>query len=141
MKSLVAGLAIGAISLWSASTLLADDKAALMAKGQKVFTEYCKTCHQANGQGMPNVYPPLAGSDYLKSTPKGTVAKEVVAGKTGKVKVNGKEYNGVMAPLPAKYTDEDVAAVLTYVYNSWGNPGGTFSAKDIAKVRPKAGKK
>jgi len=137
MKNYIAGIILSTVFLAATSIVSADEKSELMAKGQKVYTEYCKTCHQANGQGMPPVYPPIAGSDYLKSQSRPTVAGEVVNGKTGKVKVNGKEYNGVMAPLPAKYTDADVAAVLTYVYNSWGNPGGVFSAKDIAKVRKK----
>lgn len=119
------------------NSVAAADKAALMAKGQKVFTEYCKTCHQANGQGLGTVYPPLAKSDYLKNTPMPTIIKEVVNGKTGKVKVNGKEYNGVMAPLPAKYTDEDIAGVLTYVYNSFGNSGPTVSAADVKKHKKK----
>jgi nitrite reductase (NO-forming) len=137
MRTTIVGLAAGIALLTAVTNVSADEKSELMSKGQKVYTEYCKTCHQANGQGMPNVYPPLAKSDYITSMPRKTIATEVVNGKTGKVKVNGKEYNGVMAPLPAKYTDADVAAVLTYVYNSWGNPGGVWSAKEIAKVRKK----
>jgi len=136
MKIILSGIAIG-IALMAATNASADEKKELMAKGQKVYTEYCKTCHQANGQGMSNVYPPLAASDYIKLMPRKTIASEIVNGKAGKVKVNGKEYNGVMAAIPAKYTDTDVAAVLTYVYNSWGNPGGVFTAKEIAKVRKK----
>lgn len=115
----------------------ADDKAKLMARGQQVFTEYCKTCHQANGQGLGAVYPPLAKSDYLKSTPMPQIIKEVVNGKSGKIKVNGKEYNGVMAPLPKKYTDEDIASVITYVYNSFGNSGPTVTVADVKKHKKK----
>lgn len=115
----------------------ADDKAKLMARGQQVYTEYCKTCHQANGQGLGAVYPPLAKSDYLKSTPMPQIIKEVVNGKSGKVKVNGKEYNGVMAPLPKKYTDEDIASVITYVYNSFGNSGPTVTVADVKKHKKK----
>jgi len=115
----------------------AQDKAKLMARGQQVYTEYCKTCHQANGQGLGTVYPPLAKSDYLKSTPMPQIIKEVVNGKSGKIKVNGKEYNGVMAPLPKKYTDEDIASVITYVYNSFGNSGPTVSVADVKKHKKK----
>lgn len=115
----------------------ADDKSKLMARGQQVYTEYCKTCHQANGQGLGAVYPPLAKSDYLKSTPMPQIIKEVVNGKSGKIKVNGKEYNGVMAPLPKKYTDEDIASVITYVYNSFGNAGPTVTVADVKKHKKK----
>lgn len=118
-------------------TMHAQDKAKLMARGQQVYTEYCKTCHQANGQGLGTVYPPLAKSDYLKSTPMPQIIKEVVNGKSGKIKVNGKEYNGVMAPLPKKYTDEDIASVITYVYNSFGNSGPTVSVADVKKHKKK----
>jgi nitrite reductase (NO-forming) len=51
--------------------------------------------------------------------------------------VNGKEYNGVMAPLPKKYTDEDIAGVLTYVYNSWGNKGTVVTVADVKKHKKK----
>ncbi|MEY3386335.1 MAG: hypothetical protein RIR53_1146 [Bacteroidota bacterium] len=115
----------------------ADDKAKLMARGQQVYTEYCKTCHQANGQGLGTVYPPLAKSDYLKNTPMPQIIKEVVNGKSGKIKVNGKEYNGVMAPIPKKYTDQDIASVITYVYNSFGNSGPVVTAADVKKHKKK----
>ncbi len=137
MKAIIA-MATGIIMMISLTTVgFAQDKAALMAKGQKVYNEYCKTCHQANGQGLGTVYPPLAKSDYLKNTPMATIIKEVVNGKSGKVKVNGKEYNGVMAPLPKKYTDEDIAGVITYVYNSWGNSGPVVKPADVKKHKKK----
>ena len=73
----------------------------------------------------------------MKNTPMPTIIKEVVNGKTGKVKVNGKEFNGVMAPLPTKYNDEDIAGVLTYVYNSFGNSGPTVMPADVKKHKKK----
>jgi nitrite reductase (NO-forming) len=109
----------------------------VMDKGAKVYNEYCKTCHQDKGQGLGTVYPPLAKSDWLQKTKKDDVIKAVVKGLNGKIKVNGKEYNGVMAPLPAKYTAEEVAAVITYVYNSFGNKGPTVTAAEVKKVDAK----
>lgn len=130
-------IALVALVIGLTAVVQADDKAKLMARGQQVFTEYCKTCHQANGQGLGAVYPPLAKSDYLKNTPMPQIIKEVVNGKSGKIKVNGKEYNGVMAPLPKKYTDEDIASVITYVYNSFGNSGPTVTVADVKKHKKK----
>ncbi len=135
MKSFA--MAVVALFFCVAGMTAAADKAALMAKGQKIYNEYCKTCHQANGQGLGTVYPPLAKSDYLKNTPMPQIIKEVVNGKSGKIKVNGKEYNGVMAPLPKKYTDDDIAGVITYVYNSFGNSGPVVSAADVKKHKKK----
>ena len=135
MKSFASALAVLVCSFSIVSA--AADKAALMKRGQVIFNEYCKTCHQANGQGLGTVSPPLAKSDYLKNTPMPQIIKEVVNGKSGKLKVNGKEYNGVMAPLPKKYTDDDIASVITYVYNSFGNSGPVVSAADVKKHKKK----
>lgn len=117
-------------------TLNAQDK----ANGQKVYTSYCKTCHQDGGKGLGTVYPPLANSDWLKTKSKAEVIKSVTGGLKGEITVNGKKYNGVMAPLPAKYTDKDVADVLTFVYGSWGNNGTVVTVADVKKSRVAAKK-
>lgn len=110
---------------------------ATMTKGLKVYLEYCKTCHQANGQGTPGVYPPLANSDYIRTTPKQKLIQQVVNGMHGKIVVNGKPYNAVMAPLPKKYSREDIANVLTYVFNSFGNSKGAVTVAEVKKACPK----
>ncbi|MBK9250182.1 MAG: cytochrome c [Ignavibacteria bacterium] len=112
-----------------------QDKAALMKRGAEVYKAYCQTCHQATGKGLPNVYPPVAGSDYIKSKPKATIIDNVCNGLKGEVVVNGKKFNNVMVPLPANYTNDDAAAVITYVLNSWGNNGGIVSAAEVKKIR------
>lgn len=137
IKSVIGVVLVVAVTLATTCDAPAQDKAASMTRGQKVYNEYCKTCHQANGQGLGAVYPPLAKSDYLVKTPMPQIIKEVVNGKSGKIKVNGKEYNGVMAPMPKKYTDEDIAGVLTYVYNSWGNKGPVVTVADVKKHKKK----
>jgi mono/diheme cytochrome c family protein len=129
--------ALVAAVFFSSSFVFAQDKA-VMEKGAKVYKEYCQTCHQANGQGLPPVYPPLAKSDYIKNKPKKEIISSVVNGLQGEITVNGKKYNGVMVALPKNYTDEDAAAVLTYVYNTWGNPGGTVTVAEVKAVRGKA---
>lgn len=107
------------------------------AKGKKIYEEYCKTCHQATGLGMPKIYPPVAKSDYIKKQSVETLIREVVFGKSGKIKVNGQDYNGVMAPLPAKYKDADVANVLTYVFTSFGNSKGKVTAQQVTAAKKK----
>jgi len=106
-------------------------------KGKKIYTEYCKTCHQDKGQGLGVVYPPLAKSDYIKKTDKTTLLREIIFGKSGKVKVNGKEYNGVMTPLPSKYTEQDVADVVTYVFTTFGNSKGKVTPADVKAAKKK----
>jgi nitrite reductase (NO-forming) len=101
--------------------------------GKVLFTGTCSVCHQANGQGLAGVFPPLAKSDYLTSDTK-RIISTVLHGLSGKVVVNGKEYNSVMPPM-TQLNDDEVANILTYVYGSWGNSGARISADEVKKVR------
>jgi nitrite reductase (NO-forming) len=101
--------------------------------GQVLFAGTCSVCHQANGAGLPGVFPPLAKSDYLAADVKRAIGF-VLRGLTGKVTVNGQEYNSVMPPM-TQLNDDEVANILTYVINSWGNPGGRISSDDVKKAR------
>ena len=86
-------------------------------------------------QGVPDAFPPLAKSDYLNGG-KTRAIKTVTGGLNGKVEVNGKTYDGVMPAwdLP----DEDIANVLTYAYNSWGNSGEDVTPAEVKASRMKA---
>ncbi len=86
--------------------------------GKNIYTKTCFACHQANGEGIANAFPPLAKSDYLNADVKRAI-DIVLNGKTGEITVNGAKYNSVMTKQVL--TDDEVADVLTYVYNSWGN--------------------
>ena len=101
--------------------------------GMKLYAVHCTACHQATGQGLAGVFPPLAKSDYLAADPKHAISA-VVHGLKGKITVNGKEYNSVMPPV-SQLKDDEVANIVTYVLNSWGNPGGQITPADVAKVR------
>jgi nitrite reductase (NO-forming) len=104
-----------------------------IAAGQALFAGTCSVCHQANGAGLPGVFPPLAKSDFLAQDTKRAV-NVVLHGLSGKVKVNGKDYDSVMPPMN-QLNDDEVANILTYVLNSWGNPGGSISAEEVKKQR------
>jgi nitrite reductase (NO-forming) len=101
--------------------------------GQALFAGTCSTCHQAEGQGMPGVFPPLAKSDYIAADPQ-RVPNAILHGLVGKVTVNGKEYNSNMPPM-SQLTDDEVANISTYVLNTWGNPGGRVTSAEAAKIR------
>src|SRR5262245_25614809 len=117
----------------AAGTLSLDDQ---VHAGQALFAGTCSVCHQANGAGLPGVFPPLAKSDYLASDVPRAI-KAVLHGLSGKVTVNGQEYNSVMPPM-TQLNDDEVANILTYVLNSWGNPGGRVSKEDVKKQRANA---
>ena len=100
-----------------------------------MFANNCQACHQADGQGVPDAFPPLAKSDYLNGD-KIRAIKTVTGGLETKLTVNGHEFNGVM---PAwSLSDEDIADVLTYVYNTWGNSGQEVTPAEVKAYRIKA---
>ncbi len=105
-----------------------------IAAGKQLFTGTCSVCHQDNGQGLPGVFPPLAKSDYLAKQNREHLIGIPLHGLTGKINVNGKDYDSVMPPM-MQLTDDEVANILTYVLNSWDNPGGQVSKEEVAKVR------
>jgi nitrite reductase (NO-forming) len=103
--------------------------------GASLFQGTCSVCHQGNGAGLPNVFPPLAKSDYLAANPQRAI-EVVLNGLSGPVTVNGATYNSVMPPM-SQLNDDEVANILTYVMNTWGNSGPAITAKHVAEVRAK----
>ena len=101
-----------------------------------MFNQTCFACHQANGQGLPGVFPPLAKSDFLMADPERAIGI-VLHGLQGPLTVNGQTYNQVMTPQ--NLDDEQVANVLTFVMNSWGNSGEAISPDAVKKVRDAGG--
>ena len=102
-------------------------------KGKLVFMQTCAVCHQTNGQGLPQVFPPLAGSDFLMAD-KARSIRIVLQGMSGPIMVNGTKYDSVMPPI-VQLTDEQVANVLTFVRNSWGNTGEAVSPDEVRLER------
>jgi nitrite reductase (NO-forming) len=107
-----------------------------MAKGKQVFMQTCFVCHQPNGLGLPGQIPPLASSDFLMAD-KERAIRAVLLGLSGEVTVNGKKYNGIMAPLNT-LSDEEVANAITYVRNSWGNSGEVVTVAEVRRIRSEA---
>lgn len=105
-----------------------------VAAGSQVYATHCSACHQANGQGLAGAFPPLAESSYLAEKGTGSAVDAIINGLTGPITVNGKEYNAVM-PALAYLKDAEVADVITFVMNSWGNPGGEVSSGEVAAAR------
>ena len=103
-----------------------------IAAGKSLYQKTCFACHQANGEGIPNAFPPLAKSDYLNEDVKRAISV-IINGKTGEITVNGKVYNSVMTKQTL--TDDEVADVLTYVYNSWGNNKTNVKVSTVQEVK------
>lgn len=112
-------------------------KEAQIEKGKQVYMGLCFACHQPDGKGMPAVFPPLAGSDYMLAD-RDRAVRVVLKGLTGPVTVNGQTINSAMPPQEAALTDAQIADVLTYVFNSWGNTGDAFKADHVKAIRNEA---
>jgi len=100
--------------------------------GKQIYTKTCFACHQANGEGIANAFPPLANSDFLNADVKRAIGI-VINGKTGEITVNGNKYNSIMTKQTL--SDEEIAEVLTYVYNSWGNKKAEVTTKMVSEVK------
>jgi nitrite reductase (NO-forming) len=108
-------------------------KAQQIDAGGLQFKGTCSTCHQDNGEGMAGVFPPLAKSDFLLANPQRAI-EVVLNGLSGPVTVNGKPYNSVMPPM-SQLNDDEVANILTYALNSWGNQGPAVTAEQVKAAR------
>ena len=103
-------------------------------RGKEVYTLYCQSCHMEDGKGTPDINPPVAKADYLKKPAK-TLIDVILKGQSGEVIVNGKKYNALMAAQDY-LTDIQIADVLNYVRNSWGNKiPGTITPATVKALR------
>jgi nitrite reductase (NO-forming) len=103
-----------------------------MESGKQIYAKTCFACHQAEGQGIPNAFPPLAKSDYLNADTRRAI-EIILKGKTGEITVNGEKYNSVMTRQAI--SNEEIADVLTYVYNSWDNNKTIVTKSQVDQVK------
>lgn len=143
MKSRYSSLGVGALALILAAcggekkeaappaeAPAAAPAAAAVPQGQYAV---CQTCHQADGNGVPNAFPPLAGSE-IATGPSEVPIAIVLHGLQGPLTVHGTTYNGQMAAW-GQFSDEDIAATLTYVRSSWGNAAPAVTEDEVEAVR------
>jgi len=102
------------------------------ADGQAVYGRTCAVCHQLNGQGMPGSFPPLDRT--IVAGDKARLIRLVLHGMSGPITVQGRSYNNVMAPWKSLH-DRDIAAVLTYVRQRFGNGAGAVTPEEVAAER------
>ncbi|MDP5094098.1 MAG: cytochrome c [Polaribacter sp.] len=87
-------------------------------RGKEVYDNMCISCHLANGEGVPKVFPPLAKSDYLMKKREASI-RAIKYGLKGEIVVNGVIYKSMM--LKAGLDPDEIADVMNYITNSWGN--------------------
>lgn len=105
-----------------------------MDRGEEAYNNFCITCHMPNGKGVPKTFPPLANSDYLMNNRIKSI-KAIKYGLSGEIKVNGETYNMAMARLGL--TNTEVADVMNYITNSWGNENSILiTEKEVSEIKP-----
>ncbi len=108
-----------------------------MDAGEKGYQTHCQSCHQADGSGLPGAFPPLAENPNLDGNAE-MVIENVLSGRSGELEVEGETYDGVMPPM-SYLSDQDVADIVTFVMNAWGNDGATVTTEQVAGKREELG--
>lgn len=117
-----------------AENIRPEDKKAMITAGAKLYENQCATCHQASGKGVPSVYPALAGSSAINTAIASNAIRMILHGGYAPSTVGNPRPYG-MPPFGQAMSDEEVAAVLTYVRNSWGNQGNAISSNEVNNYR------
>jgi mono/diheme cytochrome c family protein len=107
-------------------------------EGSILFNSYCASCHQRDGKGDNNRFPPIAGSEFVTGD-KSKLIGIILNGMQGEVKVNGKTYNGFMPPHAEILDDHAIASIATYIRNNFGNHAGTVGTLEVTGVRKASG--
>ena len=110
------------------------------AIGESLYTKMaCVGCHQADGNGLPGQFPPLAGSEYVVTEDQAVPTKILLAGLVGPITVKGNEYNGNMPAYGLGLKDHEIAGLVTYIRNNWGNEAGEVNTDGVAAMRAEIG--
>ena len=130
-------LALTGAAMVAGAALLPNGTTYAQAKaprtGAQIFSSTCAACHQAQGEGT-NVYPPLAGSEWVNG-PESRVVRIILHGLIGDVEVQGEVYNGAMPAWGPSLSDDEIAAVATYIRSSFGNRALPITTATVAQVR------
>ena len=105
-----------------------------VATGQNEYVKYCLTCHQPDGNGVRSQFPPLAGNE-LVTGPADTLIRIVLTGLEGPITVKGQQYGTQIMPAQNYLTDQQIADVLSYIRNTWGNKADEVRAEEVKRIR------
>ncbi len=114
-----------------------DPERIAFLEGRKLYTQNCAACHQASGLGSAGQFPPLAGSDWVKTEGANRIIRLVLHGIQGPIKVNGLDYNNAMVPWKDVMSDQQVASVVSYVRRNkdWSHNFSGATAEQVKKIR------
>ena len=104
-------------------------------RGKAVYGTYCLTCHQDDGSGVPNMNPPIVKTSWVLGS-KTVLIKQILKGSANTVEIDGEKFHNTM-PAQAQLTDQQIADVLTFVRNSFGNKASIVTPAEVKAVRAK----
>ena len=116
----------------TSSTPTANDE--FMERGEKVYNRVCLACHQSDGSGVPMMYPPVIESEFISGNTDSLIVI-ILEGLSGPMIVKGEEYNSIMPPMKDVLDDQEVADLINYLRNSYGNTGEFVKPDDVAEMR------
>lgn len=105
--------------------------------GQQTYMAVCFACHQPTGMGLPGMFPPLANSDWVTAAKPDRLIRIVLHGMTGLININGKPFTTPAPVMPGQGTlsDEQIANILTYIRNAFGNTAPAVTPAEVAAIR------
>ena len=112
-------------------TLPGDD---ILQRGENIYKELCLDCHQADGSGVPMMFPPLTESDFINGDHEKLI-KLILDGMSGPVEIKGEQYNSIMPPQSDNMDDQQVSDLLNFLRNSFGNSADIITAEEVERVR------
>ncbi len=105
-----------------------------MQKGEKVYNRVCLVCHQSDGSGVPMMYPPVIESSYISGNTDSLIVL-ILEGMSGPVVVKGEQYNSIMPPQKDVLDDKEIADLINFLRNSYGNSGEPVNPEQVARMR------
>lgn len=114
-------------------TLALERNPASANDGARVYATNCQSCHQSDGRGVPGAFPPLAGNPRVTGGPDAVIAA-VKYGMSGKIRVGGESYDGTMPRWGQMISDDEIAAVVSYIRTTWHNRAAPVSLADVKNV-------
>jgi mono/diheme cytochrome c family protein len=107
----------------------------VLEQGREVFAKSCQLCHQPTGMGTPGAFPPLVGSEWVLAPNPSRIIRIVLNGVQGPIDVKGTPWNAAMVPWRDTFKDDEIAAVITYVRNEWGNKAPAVKPEEVKAIR------
>lgn len=112
------------------------DEEQLASQGKSLYDNACATCHATDGTGVTRAFPPMVGAEMVTGDVE-LLTRITLHGMSGPLRVKGENYNGFMPSFAGRFSNTEIASILTYIRTSWGNDAGAVDPATVAEIREK----